>query len=281
MLPLAALQLVPASLLLFIATAPTATQALDNPWQFDLRLFSRSKSGYEIVTRRDGSTITDHMTQVPIAVRKMSGDQGEMFFPEYWQFKAETNSAPKLELDRRRYVPRSLRPLRDESNVRDWANASMPQPLQAPFSLHTHHQLNTRPLLSRLLRSPRAIFALDTRAFACPGGTSACTSINRPESCCAADLVCQLTTDAGLGDVGCCEPGVVCGQEVSACADQDVSCPDTLGGGCCIPGSVCDGVGCKSIICAPPPRESRMILTFDLQRRCWHYSNLYGRTYGN
>lgn len=244
MLPLAALQLIPASLLLFIATAPTVTQALDNSWPFGLRPFLTTNSGHESLKRSDGIAITPHTTRVSIAVRKMSGDQGEMFFPEYWQFEAEINSESKLALDRRRPIPRSLGPLEDEPTFKDWVNASLPQPLQAPFSLHTSHQLNSRPLFSRLLRSPRDIFALDTRAFACPGGTSDCSSINRPYSCCAAGLVCQLTTDSGLGDVGCCNPGEVCGEEVSGCPEEDSVCPDSLGGGCCIPGSVCDGVGC-------------------------------------
>lgn len=247
MLPLAVLQLIPASLLLFIATAPTVTQALVNPWPFGLGPFTRSKSGREPLTRRGGTAITHHMAQAPIAVRKMSGDQGEMFFPEYWQFEAKTNGASKLELEGKRPIPRSLGPLEDKSIVKDWTNASTRQPLQAPFSMHTN-QLDTRPLLRRLLRSPEAIFALDTRSFACPGGTHDCTSINRPYSCCAVGLVCQLTTDAGLGDVGCCEPGQVCGEEVSGCPEADIACPDSLGGGCCIPGSVCDGVGCKLTI---------------------------------
>lgn len=251
MLPLAALQLIPASLLLFIATAPTVTQALDNSWPFGLRPFLTTNSGHESLKRSDGIAITPHTTRVSIAVRKMSGDQGEMFFPEYWQFEAEINSESKLALDRRRPIPRSLGPLEDEPTFKDWVNASLPQPLQAPFSLHTSHQLNSRPLFSRLLRSPRDIFALDTRAFACPGGTSDCSSINRPYSCCAAGLVCQLTTDSGLGDVGCCNPGEVCGEEVSGCPEEDSVCPDSLGGGCCIPGSVCDGVGCKLTIRSP------------------------------
>ena len=278
MLPLATLQLVPTSLLLFIATAPTVTQAVDIPWPFGLRPFSRSKSEHESLTGRDGTAITHSMTQVPIAVRKMSGDQGEMFFPEYWQFGTEANSARELELDRRRPTPRSLRPLADEPTVKDWANASMPQPLQAPFALH-HHQLATGPILNRLLRSPGAIFARANPTFACPGGTSACTSINRPYSCCAAGLVCRLTTDTGQGDVGCCEPGQDCGEEVSGCPAGDLLCPDSLGGGCCIPGSVCDGVGCKLTV-RPPPR-SRMILTFDLPRRHRKHSRPNRRAYGD
>ena len=242
----ARLQFVPASLLLFIATAPTLVQAFEVAWPFRLRPLSDSQSGHGSLRRRDGTVIMDHITQVSIAVRKMSGDQGEMFFPEYWQFEAETNGASKLALDRRRPTPRSLGPLEDESAVQESANASTPQPLQAPFSLHTNNQFDTRPLFSRLLRSPGAIFALDNRDFACPSGTNACTSITRPNSCCAAGLVCHIITDVGLGDVGCCQPGAVCGDAVSACPEEDSLCPS--GGGCCIPGSVCDGVGCKLII---------------------------------
>lgn len=248
MLPLAAFQLIPASLLLFIATAPTVTQALDKPWPFGLGHFSKSKSGHELRRRRDETDTTHPMAQVPIAVRKMSNDQGEMFFPEYWQFEPDTNGASKLELDRRRHVPGSLGPPEDRS---DWANASMPQPLQAPFALHINRQLDTRPLTSRLLRAPGAIFARDARDFTCPGGTSNCASINRPYSCCAAGLVCQLTTDSGLGDVGCCAPGQVCGNKVSGCPETDLACPDSLGGGCCIPGSRCVGVGCEFDIRSP------------------------------
>lgn len=251
MLLLATLQLIPASLLLYIATAPPLTYALDNPWPFGFRYSLRSKSGHEHWTVRDGAETTHHEVQVPIAVRRMSNDQGEMFFPEYWQFESDANGASKLELDRRRHTPHSLEPLEEESAARNWANASMPQPLQAPFSLHTDRQLDTRPLFSRLLRSPGAIFARDTRDFACPNGTSACTSINRPNSCCAAGLVCQITTDSGLGDVGCCGPGQVCGDKVSGCPQEDLTCPDSLGGGCCIPGSVCINVGCESDISSP------------------------------
>ena len=246
MLPLAALQLIPASLLIFIVT-----QALENPLSFGLRHFSRSKPGHGLWTRREGTENMHDMTEVPITVRKMSNDQGEMFYPEYWQFESETNGASKLELDRRRDTARSLEPLEDESVLKDWANVSMPQPLQAPYSLHTNRQFDTRPLFSRLLRSPGTIFAHNSRDFSCPSGTSSCASINRPNSCCAADLVCQLTTDAGLGDVGCCKPGQLCGQEVSGCPAEDLTCPDSLGGGCCIPGSLCLGVGCKLNIPSP------------------------------
>lgn len=245
MLPLAVLQLFPASLLLFIATAPTATLAFDNPWPSGLGPLSKITSGLESWTRKDGTTTTHQIFQPPITIRKMSGDKSEMFFPEYWQFESGNNRASKLELDGREPTLRNLEPVEDERNVKDWANASIPQPLQAPFSLHTTRQLDKRPLLSRLLRSPEAIFARDTRDFSCPGGTSSCASINRPNSCCASGLVCQLTTDSGLGDVGCCQTGQVCGQQVSGCPSQDLTCPDSLGGGCCIPGSVCAGVGCE------------------------------------
>ena len=257
MLPLAALQLIPASLLLFIATAPSVTRALDNPWSFDIRRLHRSKSARESWEKRDGTDTTNRISQVPIVVRKMSNDQGEMFFPEYWQFQSETKGASQLELDRRKPIPRSPKSLEDESPAKDWTNASMPQPLQAPFSLHTNRQLDDHHLFSRLLRSPGAIFAHDARDFQCPSGTSACTSIDRPYSCCAAGLVCQLTTDSGLGDVGCCKSGQQCGDKVSGCAQGDVTCPDSLGGGCCIPGSDCDGVG--SVLDIRSPSACKML----------------------
>ena len=261
MLPLAFLQLVPASLLIFIATAPAVTQALVKPWPFGLGSLTRSKSELESSTSRGGTAIIHHMDQVPIAVHKMSGDKGEMFFPEYWQFETETNGASKLALEERGPISRSLGPLEDISTVKDWANASIRQPLQAPYSLHTNEQSETRSLFSRLLRSPEAIFALDTRDFACPGGTSACTSINRPNSCCATGLLCQITTDKGLGDVGCCGRGQVCGEIVSGCPAEDTACPDSLGGGCCIAGSVCDSVGCKFTVLLP---SSHMMLIVGL-----------------
>ena len=261
MLPQGFFQLVPASLLIFIATAPTVTQALVKPWPFGLASLTRSKSELESSTGRGGTAIIHHKDQVPIAVRKMSGDKGEMFFPEYWQFETETDGASKRTIEEMGPLSRSLGPLEDKSTVKDWANSSIRQPLQAPYSLHTNEQFETRPLLSRLLRSPEAIFALDTRDFTCPGGTSACTSINRPNSCCATGLVCQITTDAGLGDVGCCASGQVCGDIVSGCPAGDTACPDSLGGGCCIPGSVCDSVGCKFTVLFP---SSHMILIFGL-----------------
>ena len=261
MLPLVFFQLVPASLLVFIATSPTVTRALVKPWPFGLGSLERSKSELESSTSRDGTPIRQHTDQVPIAVRKMSGDKGEMFFPEYWQFETETDSASKLGLEERRSLSRPLGPLEEKSTVKDWANASIQQLLQAPYALHTNEHLETRSLFSRLLRSPEAIFALDTRSFACPGGTSACTSINRPNSCCATGLVCQITTDAGLGDVGCCGSGQVCGNTVAGCPAGDTACPDSLGGGCCIPGSVCDSVGCEFMVLLPNS-HTMLILDF-------------------
>ena len=243
MVPLATLQLLPASLLLFVATTPIVTQAFSIPLRFDLGHFFQSNSGHGLWKGRDGTATADQTAPVPIAVRKMSDDQGEMFFPDYWQFESKIGDAAELELDRRRPTLRSLDALEDESITNDWANASIPQPLQASFSLHTNRHLDT--LFSRLFRKPEDIFARDSSDFSCPSGFSACTSINRPYSCCATGLVCQLTTDSGLGDVGCCGAGQVCGQQVSGCPQQDLACPDSLGGGCCLPGSVCDGVGCK------------------------------------
>lgn len=47
----------------------------------------------------------------------------------------------------------------------------------------------------------------------------------------------------------CCPEGATCGGGVGSCPAGAASCPPSPGGGCCIPGYVCQGVGCR---CRPP-----------------------------
>ncbi|KAL2051506.1 hypothetical protein ABVK25_008168 [Lepraria finkii] len=235
MLPLAAIQLVPASLILFMAAAPPITEAREMPWPFGSR--SLQDGG---VPRRDGAFASDNPEQMLVGVRKMSDDEGEMFFPEYWNF--ETTSQPEPLIDKRDSTPYS--PLDGRESFADWASASIPQPLQAPFALHTSEQFDVRPLLGRLLKSSRAIFTLEQRDFQCPGDTTVCSSINQPNSCCPTGTICQSIKDSGNGAVGCCPSGQTCNQQVSDCQAPDTSCPGSSGGGCCIQGYTCSGVGC-------------------------------------
>ena len=182
----------------------------------------------------------------PVGVRKMSSDEGEMFFPEYWTFEAngesDSNVLENPNINKRRPLLR-LPNLEGPKLLSD--NATILPPLQAPFSLHTD-----RPNFLHL----RRLFPFQKRDYNCPSNTNACTSINRPNSCCASDESCQLITDTGNGDVGCCSQGQTCSQEVGACQQGYPSCPGAQGGGCCVPGSSCLDVGCTS-----PPFPSRIL----------------------
>lgn len=189
-----------------------------------------------------------------------------MFLPQYWSFEADRTNGLDIDLGQKRTQPRSLNTLFDKDESRDCSNASISQPLQAPFALHGNQQGNARPLAGRLLKSPRDIFSLDQRAFSCPGGTTACTSINRPNSCCPNGSTCQSITDSGQGDVGCCGEGQNCGGEVAGCPEGNISCPDSAGGGCCVAGYACASVGCvasstaittiQPVVTASPPNST-------------------------
>ena len=185
----------------------------------------------------------------PVGARKMSDDESEMFFVEYWQFNAELGDMDVSSTwERARSKLRSLDPRQAEEDVLGLQNASVPHLLDAPFALHTERQLINIPILRRL---SRASSDFGERNLQCPTGTSSCVSIDRPNSCCPSEQTCQLVTDTGKGDVGCCAQGQACSQQVSDCKQGYPSCPDNQGGGCCIPGHVCVGVGCK-FTCPPP-----------------------------
>jgi hypothetical protein len=81
--------------------------------------------------------------------------------------------------------------------------------------------------------------------FQCPNGTASCTLLN-PNVCCFSGETCQTVEDLGtdLGNVRCCPDGQTCGDLPSTCAPGYSSCPNSLGGGCCIPGFTCFGDGC-------------------------------------
>ena len=249
--------LLSASLLVVIASILVPASTYDLPWINRAKSVRRSLAQDLEVQRRiadgPGSLRSAHQ---PIGLRKMSSDEGEMFFPEYWTFETnsrrDSNILRKPALDKRQPILRlsdfeALDPLSD--------NATVLPPLQAPFSLHTGQP--NLPLLRRL-------FPFQKRQYSCPANTNACTSINRPNSCCPSDEVCQLVTDTGNGDVGCCSQGQTCSQEVGTCQQGYLSCPGAQGGGCCFPGSSCLGVGCKS------PPSSTPLHAITQKTYTWH-----------
>ncbi|CAK7221743.1 hypothetical protein SCUCBS95973_004603 [Sporothrix curviconia] len=93
-------------------------------------------------------------------------------------------------------------------------------------------------------RAADALVRLQRRQWGCPTGTTSCEDIGYPYSCCSNTEKCYKVTDTGLGPVGCCPDGETCGGAVSDCTSDSTACPESLGGGCCIAGYVCEGVGC-------------------------------------
>ena len=159
---------------------------------------------------------------VPIGVKKMSSDPEEKFFPEYWTWEASDQS----------------------QNLAKWTNRSL-SIYDPPAPLHCDSKPAMLPIMSRALRS--ALLGgtdHEKRNYQCPSGSFACNSINRPNLCCTKGSICQIITDTGLGDVGCCNEGSDCSGQLTTCPFSYTGCPANANGGCCIPGYACDETGC-------------------------------------
>lgn len=181
----------------------------------------------------------DAQAQLPTAVRKMPPDAGEKFHHEYCAFAEDGALAERA-------APLLV------------TNASAPLPYRPPFAPHDERSqdpsqiprsrgdVDGRAYGWRLLRraAAGALARLEGRQWACPGDTSSCAGIGYPNSCCQSGETCVEIEDTGLGPVGCCPSGSTCGGSISGCASGNTACSSEIGGGCCIPGFVCEGVGC-------------------------------------
>lgn len=155
-------------------------------------------------------------------VKKMSSDEGEKFFPDYWSYDGSDGLSV--------------------GNHTDIDDNDKLQPRFYPF----------QPASNNLVRG----FSLFQRDFQCPAGTTSCTSIDRPSSCCTTGDTCELVQDTGSGDVGCCPQGQTCSGVIGSCQSGYTACPAKLGGGCCIPGYECVDGGCMFRLCFPFATES-------------------------
>lgn len=168
--------------------------------------------------------------QRPIGMRKMTDDENEMFFLDYWQF--EDDGVQKHTIAKR-------------SSFSEYGNETLEGGLLPPLLVHSDSPAQSE------LKQRMSYFArwnvFDKRDYQCPSGTFSCTSINKPYSCCATGEVCTSVTDTGQGDVGCCPEGETCNGQVAACDASEgyTSCSGQDGGGCCIPNYSCSGVGCE------------------------------------
>jgi hypothetical protein len=127
-----------------------------------------------------------------------------------------------------------------------------------PLSSTSTTTRNTQPTSALNYHTP------GRQDFQCPNGTAPCTLLN-PNVCCSNGETCQTVEDlgTGLGNVGCCPDGQTCGGDLpSTCPPGYSSCPNNLGGGCCIPGFACFDDGC--ILISTPaivPTSSGIIIS--------------------
>lgn len=230
----------PTSLLLLTSGYLADALCLEAQWPYNLPPHMKYFPNDEPLVRRNGEIQERIARQSPSAVRRMSTDEGEMFLLEYWQFADELGGSADIagSLSRRNINCKGL--LADS-----WVNKTTAGCLQPPLLSHESERVRKASLLARYL--PPAVARLYARDFVCPSGTSNCSSIGQPNSCCGIGLTCNTVPDTGLGVVGCCA-GSSCAGQVATCPEGYGTCPSSQGGGCCIPGYVCSGVGCMSSI---------------------------------
>jgi hypothetical protein len=203
-----------------------ATKSLDS---FDglnqIRNGSPSLSA-ETIFRRN-SQIASQLAEGPArGVRKMSDNEGEKFFLDYWDFVGSSGALTE------RSLPESVNLTTVETESENgysparFVDQSYPFEFSFPPEFEEGHQ---------------------ARDFKCPTGTSACTNIDRSDRCCGSGETCEIVADTGHGDVGCCAKEKTCSGLIGSCANDYTACSQALGGGCCIPGYDCVDGGCELI----------------------------------
>ncbi|KAK4241601.1 hypothetical protein C8A03DRAFT_12108 [Achaetomium macrosporum] len=201
----------------------------------------------------------------------MPPDQGAKFHHEYCAFPEHEHAAFAPASSHKPVAAIAARSaLESEDALRLAGNASAELPLRPPFALLSGPEFEDEdqrirpppPAWDLFRRAASALASLQKRQWACPSGTSSCASIGYPNSCCRADETCVEVPDTGLGPVGCCPAGAACGGGISGCPDGSTTCGSEVGGGCCIPGFVCAGVGCKFLgISSQPPSLTTLTTT--------------------
>lgn len=237
----------PASVLLLIASHANVAQADGTPAQWPYNFPPHVKYWPEDPPnrRRDLEAIEEHLRlgRSPVGVMKMGADEGEKFYMEYWQFEGgleESKAAGEVGSSALSSIPLRIR--NDEETKRLPLNSSSSITYRPPFALHTEDKLDYleyQDLGARIDISGRsaaaaaALAVLQKRGFICPSGTSDCSSIGYPNSCCFTGETCYAIENTGLGPVGCCPDGEICSGEVTSCESGYTACGESLGGGCC------------------------------------------------
>ncbi|OOQ85264.1 putative GPI anchored protein [Penicillium brasilianum] len=188
---------------------------------------------------RRNAEIETRLADEPVhGVRKMSTDEGEKFFLDYWHF-GDTAQGGLAERDLAEINATASDDAKNQKgSLRDTGTGISPAQLLArSYAFSPSFDPESR-LRGSLLKA---------RDFKCPGGTTACTSINLSDRCCSTGDTCVIVTDTGSGDVGCCPNGQTCSGTIGSCQSGYTTCSTALGGGCCIPGYECVEGGCAYI----------------------------------
>jgi progranulin len=250
----------PTSLLLLLLSSPTSAHT-ENEHQSPAKWPNEAPANIKYSPkdsphrRRELEAIQSHILagHAPVAVKKMSEDESEKFFPEYWGFNEQVDQFPIFsnvlgDFDGG-WSPRKEF---EEEEARMLANESAVLSMRPPFLVRTRQEtsMSRRDIQAvrrrKGDRSAAAVLALlEKRQFACPAGTAACS--NAPSLCCAPGEICVTVTDTGIGTIGCCPSGYTCSGTIQ-CVAGNTPCASDIGGGCCIPGDVCATVGCKTTL---------------------------------
>ncbi|KAJ5714184.1 uncharacterized protein N7483_011365 [Penicillium malachiteum] len=183
------------------------------------------------------------LSETPVhGVRKMSHDEGEKFFLDYWSFVDDSQGLSDRGLDE------DQTSFSNSSKVEEQASSDILIPRSFPFQPSFPWEANRRSLFG-------------PRDFKCPTGTYACESIGRSDRCCSTGDTCQHVKDTGSGDVGCCPNGQRCSNVVGQCPSPWTTCSEALGGGCCIAGYHCVPGGCAFVSVITVTVHSTVILS--------------------
>lgn len=168
----------------------------------------------------------------PIAIRKVAPGSHDKLLREHLAF------APLHGLTPREAAAAAISFLDEQDDKLLSLNGTerFYRPAFAPHSEESHESL---------LRRAAEALALLQRRSSCPKGMNSCSDIDSEVKCCQEGTYCVNVGDTVAGGIACCPDGASCGGGVGACPDGATSCSAELGGGCCIPGYVCQGLGCE------------------------------------
>jgi len=170
----------PASILVLLVSHCSAAQSGpddQSPAQWAWNLPAQVRHWLETPPRRRNLEATEEYSQKgrsPVGVMKMSSDDGEKFYMEYWQFEGPTLQSNRLEV-----------PL-EERHEKDASLANVSAPFRAPYALHTDQGSSYEDLKARKVLEGRntvaALAILEKRDFVCTFNSSLLGTFSRSQA---------------------------------------------------------------------------------------------------